>query len=94
MQRTYNNCNSGELLARFLLRREKMLRNRRYRNNVMDFMTLLSHYIPQKTVAEMPVTKGLYEFFCKRHAENPYSGFAVSVAIERLPVKLKKTVKK
>ena len=45
--------NADELLNELLVRREKMLRNRRYKDNIILFIKLLSHYIPRKSVEDV-----------------------------------------
>ena len=94
MQRIYTNSNADEALGELLLRREKRLLDRRIRNNVTDFIALLSRYIPNKPVAKKPVAKGLYEQFCKKHGEMPYGGYTLRIAIEKLPGNLKKNSSK
>ena len=99
MHKTYTNCNSEDLFAESLLRREKRLLERRIRNNVTDFIALLSRYIPNKPVAKKPVAKkpvaeGLYEQFCKKHGEKPYRGYTLRIAIEKLPGNFKKNSSK
>ena len=94
MQRIYTNSNADEALGELLLRREKRLLDRRIRNNVTDFIALLSRYIPNKPVAKKPVAKGLYEQFCKKHGEMPYGGYTLRIAIEKLPGNFKKNSSK
>lgn len=94
MHKTYTNCNSEDLFAESLLRREKRLLERRIRNNVTDFIALLSRYIPNKPVVKKPVAKGLYEQFCKKHGEMPYGGYTLRIAIEKLPGNFKKNSSK
>ena len=99
MQRIYTNSNADEALGELLLRREKRLLDRRIRNNVTDFIALLSRYIPNKPVAKKPVAKkpvaeGLYEQFCKKHGEKPYGGYTLRIAIEKLPGNFKKNSSK
>ena len=94
MQRIYTNSNADEALGELLLRREKRLLDRRIRNNVTDFIALLSRYIPNKPVAKKPVAKGLYEHICKKHGARPYGGYTVRIAIEKLPGSFKKNSSK
>lgn len=94
MQIIYTNSNADEALGELLLRREKRLLDRRIRNNVTDFIALLSRYIPNKPVAKKPVAKGLYEQFCKKHGEMPYGGYTLRIAIEKLPGNFKKNSSK
>ncbi|MBR4849030.1 MAG: hypothetical protein IKV07_06745 [Bacteroidaceae bacterium] len=86
--------NADELLNELLVRREKMLRNRRYKDNIILFIKLLSHYIPRKSVEDVSKKSGLYEYVFKKHGEKPCGGYAVRIAIEKLPGKVKRLVKK
>ena len=94
MQRFFTNRNAGEVVGELLLRREKMLRNRRYRDNVTDFIALLSHYISSKPALQEPATTRLYEHICKKHGARPYGGYTVRIAIEKLPGSFKKNSSK
>ena len=94
MQIFFTNRNAGEVVGELLLRREKALRNRRYRDNVTDFIALLSHYISSKPALQAPATTELYEHLCKKHGARPYGGYAVRIAIEKLPGNLKKNSSK
>lgn len=94
MQRFFTNRNADEVVSELLLRREKMLRNRRYRDNVTDFIALLSHYISSKPALQEPATTRLYEHICKKHGARPYGGYTVRIAIEKLPGSFKKNSSK
>ena len=94
MQIFFTNRNAGEVVGELLLRREKALRNRRYRDNVTDFIALLSHYISSKPALQEPATTRLYEHICKKHGARPYGGYTVRIAIEKLPGSFKKNSSK
>ena len=94
MHKTYTNCNSEDLFTESLLRREKRLLDRRIRNNVTDFIALLSHYISSKPALQEPATTRLYEHICKKHGARPYGGYTVRIAIEKLPGSFKKNSSK
>ena len=94
MHRKYINSNASGLWGKFLLRREMAIRDRLYRDNVNDFINLLSYYIPQNSVEHISASGGLYEHLCKKHGEKPCGGYAVSIAIEKLPGNFKNSSKK
>ena len=94
MHRKYINSNAYDLWCDFLVQREKMLHARRCRDNVMSFINLLSHYIPQKKAERISTSGGLYEHICKKHGERPCGGYTVSIAIEKLPGIFKNSSKK
>lgn len=93
MNRIYTGMDADEL-GRILLRREKILRNRRCRKNVTDFIGLLSHYISHSPVEHRKATGELYEHIAKKHDGKPCGGYAVSIAIEKLPGNFKINSKK
>ena len=62
----YTNRNADELLHEYLLRREKMLRNRRYRDNIILFIDLLSRYLPRRSLQMVKTSGGLYESISKK----------------------------
>ena len=89
----YTKRNADELLHEYLLRREKMLRNRRYRDNIILFIDLLSRYLPRKSLQMVKTSGGLYESISKKYGEKPCGGYTVQIAIEKLPGNFNKTLK-
>lgn len=93
MNRIYTAMDADEL-EKILMRREKILRDRRCRKNVKDFIGLLSHYIQHAPVEQSRATGGLYEQITKKHDGKPCGSYAVSIAIEKLPGDSKTNSKK
>ena len=73
----------------FFNRRENELRDRKHRDNVVDFIELLAHYLPQSAVAPKVLTSKVLERFCNTNASKP-CGHAVRISINVLPGKLNK----
>ena len=73
----------------FLRRREKGVYRKKHRDNVLDFIDLLANYMPKETANPKLTSSKVYEFFSKSDGVRP-CGFAVSIAIDKLPRKLKK----
>ena len=93
MKRIYTAMDADEL-GRILMRREKILRDKRCRKNVKDFIGLLSHYIQHAPIEQSRATGGLYEHITKKHDGKPCGSYAVSIAIEKLPGDFKTNSKK
>ena len=93
MHRKYMNTVANDLWSGFFLRREKMARKSRCRKNLMDFIALLSNYIPLSQSATVTESNGLYDYLCSKPVARP-CGYAVSIAIEKLPGDLKNSSKK
>ena len=94
MNGNYTTDNACGLLGELLRRREKRLRNRRCKDNMSLFMSLLAHYITRSSAGRAASSGKLYEHICKRHGERPCGGYTVSVAIEKLPGNFKYSSKK
>ena len=94
MHKKQMNSSCDGLLKGILVQREKMLRNRRCRENITDFISLLSHYISHKRPSKNIASDNLYEYVCRKHTERPYGGYTVSIAIGTLPGTFKSSNKK
>ena len=94
MHRKNISSNAADLWGEFFLRRERVMRDRFRRDNVNDFINLLSHYIPQNAIGCISTSGGLYEHLCKKHGKKPCGGYTVSIAIEKLPGNFKNSSKK
>lgn len=73
----------------FFSRRENELRDRKRRDNVVDFIEVLAHYLPQRAVAQKVLASKVLEHFCNTDSSKP-CGHAVRISINVLPGKLNK----
>ena len=92
MQKKYTDGRAYGLLEHLLLHSERRKRNRRCRDGVNDFIGLLANYIRHKPMAEVAAPNLLYRQF-SNHFATP-CGYAIRIAIEKLPGKISKKSKK
>ena len=85
MYKIHSNSNDNELWNEMFRHRVKILLARQNRNNIKDFIHLLSFYVSPQPSAEITATNGIYENICNKHGFKP-CGYAVQIAIEKLPI--------
>ena len=85
MYKIHSNSNDNELWNEIYKRRERMRLLKQRRNNVKDFMHLLSFYVSPRPSACSTVINGVYENVRNKHSFKP-CGYAIRIAIDRLPI--------
>lgn len=89
MFENYIGLKKDDLWNRFLRGREKIVHERRHRENVVGLINLLSQYLSGRHDEQKMSDSRLYGHLCKERGIRPY-GYTVSIAVEMLPGIMKK----